>query len=218
VGLDALGLNGDNGHLAVALLESDTWVDLWGCKSAPLEPIIEQLDELSLSTVEKEHCLTVNLEGGKTLSISRPTHNTNAILSAQWISFVARLDPAVASYLQVLLGWLRQGGSAMDEEIFVHVAIFYLTKHGFVPTLESIVAEHRHLPAPNEYCLLREITLDTAARDFVEFVRTFDIANCYMNTYTGAIGNKSESADVEANDGLTVLHPYYSNITLLPFQ
>ena len=119
--------------------------------------MVEQFDALSLSTVEKEHCLTVTLDGGKTLSISRPTHNTNAILSAQWISFVARLDPTVASYLQVLLGWLRQGGSAMDEEIFVHVAIFYLTKHGFIPTLESIVAEHRHLPAPKDYGLLREI-------------------------------------------------------------
>ena len=37
----------------------------------------------------------------------------------------------VTNYLQVLLGWLRQGGSAMDEEIFIHVAIFYLSKLGF---------------------------------------------------------------------------------------
>ena len=60
--------------------------------------------------------------------------------------------------------------------------------------------------------------VETAAGDFVKFVRTFDMANCYMNTYTGEIGQKSESIDVESNTGLTVLHPYYSNITLLPFQ
>ena len=35
----------------------------------------------------------------------------------------------------MLLGWLRQGGSAMDEEIFVHVAIFYLSSNGYIPTL-----------------------------------------------------------------------------------
>ena len=44
-------------------------------------------------------------------------------------------SPQVTNYLQVLLGWLRQGGSAMDEEIFVHVAIFYLSCNGYIPTL-----------------------------------------------------------------------------------
>ena len=39
-----------------------------------------------------------------------------------------------------------------------------------------------------------------------------------MNTYTGDIGLKIESEDIIDNSGLTVLHPYYSNITLLPFK
>ena len=60
--------------------------------------------------------------------------------------------------------------------------------------------------------------MDSCVKKFVEFVREFDEQNCYMNTYTGEIGQKSESIDIEGNTGLTVLHPYYSNITLLPFQ
>ena len=98
VGLDALGLNGDDQHLSVALLEKNTWPDLWGCQSIPLEEIISTLNSKNLPFIEKENCITVDLKSlGTTgsISFSKPTHNTNAILSAQWINFVARLSPQV---------------------------------------------------------------------------------------------------------------------------
>ena len=41
-----------------------------------------------------------------------------------------------------------------------------------------------------------------------------------MNTYNGEIGRKSDSQEDEIimSSGLTVLHPYYTHITLLPFS
>ena len=98
VGLDALGLNGDDRHLSVALLEKNTWPDLWGCQSIPLEDVISALNSKNMSYIEKENCITVSAESNGeegSISFSKPTHNTNAILSAQWINFAARLSPQV---------------------------------------------------------------------------------------------------------------------------
>ena len=86
-----------------------------------------------------------------TLDITKPTHNTNAIFAAQWIHFAMRLNPDIPKYLQVLIGWLEKGNSLMDEEIFLHVAIFFLVKEGYIPSLESIVEKHRELPPPELY-------------------------------------------------------------------
>ena len=62
-----------------------------------------------------------------------------------------RLNPEIPKYLQVLIGWLEKGNSFMDEEIFLHVAIFFLVKEGYIPSLESIVVKHRELPPPELY-------------------------------------------------------------------
>ena len=62
-----------------------------------------------------------------------------------------RLNPEIPKYLQVLIGWLEKGNSFMDEEIFLHVAIFFLAKEKYIPSLESIVENHRELPPPELY-------------------------------------------------------------------
>ena len=72
-------------------MDQSTWPDLWGAQSIPLEEIIKSIESANLSYIEKEHCITINLDTEGEISFSRPSHNTNAILSAQWISFVARL-------------------------------------------------------------------------------------------------------------------------------
>ena len=169
------------------------------------------------------------------LDITKPTHNTNAIFAAQWIHFAMRLNPDIPKYLQVLIGWLEKGNSLMDEEIFLHVAIFFLVKEGYIPSLESIVEKHRELPPPELYAdqirpIQRKFTrfskifacklflVEVVASDFFQFIKGFNVEEGYMNTYTGDIGLKIESEDIIDNSGLTVLHPYYSNITLLPFK
>ena len=38
----------------------------------------------------------------------------------------------------------------MDEEIFLHVAVFFLVKNNIIPPLESIVSNYRELPRPSE--------------------------------------------------------------------
>ena len=66
---------------------------------------------------------------------------------------------------------------------------------------------------------VRKIFLvEVVASDFFQFIQGFNVEEGYMNTYTGDIGLKIESEDIIDNSGLTVLHPYYSNITLLPFK
>ena len=170
-----------------------------------------------------------------TLDFTKPTHNTNAIFAAQWIHFAMRLNPDIPKYLQVLIGWLEKGNSFMDEEIFLHVAIFFLVKEGYIPSLESIVEKHRELPPPELYAdevrpLQRKFprfsklfacnicSVEVVASNFFQFIQGFNVEEGYMNTYTGDIGLKIESEDIIDNSGLTVLHPYYSNITLLPFK
>ena len=61
-------------------------------------------------------------------------------------------------------------------------------------------------------------SVEVVASNFFQFIQGFNVEEGYMNTYTGDIGLKIESEDIIDNSGLTVLHPYYSNITLLPFK
>ena len=53
---------------------------------------------------------------------------------------------------------------------------------------------------------------------FFKFIQEFDTDSSYMNTYNGEVGIKNETDEDLHGTGLTVLHPYYTNITLLPFK
>jgi len=53
---------------------------------------------------------------------------------------------------------------------------------------------------------------------FFKFIQEFDTESSYMNTYNGEVGIKNETDEDLHGTGLTVLHPYYTNITLLPFK
>ena len=71
---------------------------------------------------------------------------------------------------------------------------------------------------PKSSQVFKLFLVEAVAAKFFKFIQGFNVEEGYMNTYRGDIGLKIESEDIIDNSGLTVLHPYYSNITLLPFK
>ena len=74
----------------------------------------------------------------------------NTTLAAEWLHFCIRIHPIVPQVLQVLLTWLPKSESEMDEEIFVHFAIFFLVHEGYLPSLEKVITAKGELPFPSQ--------------------------------------------------------------------
>jgi len=212
------------------------------------------------------------------MNIIRRDYVLNFTLAAEWIHYCVRVHPMVSTLLHVLLSWLKNSQTDMDEEVFIHFVLFYLVHRRHIPSLEYVMEGRKKgeviIPAPDETTffgngptaprmtifyeaflwlsflifgkifstknippkifdrkLLAEsfVTIilnfilfiylvSILAADFFKFMQTFDVENLYLNTFNGEIGKKDEAEEPlwQHNIGLTILHPFYDHILLLP--
>ena len=61
--------------------------------------------------------------------------------------------------------------------------------------------------------------VNAAVQGFFEFMKNLDIEGCYLNTFNGEVGQKSEVEEVwKYQVGLTILHPFFESNLILPSQ
>lgn len=69
------------------------------------------------------------------------------------------------------------------------------------------------------YLIIIWYLVNAAVQGFFEFMKNLDIEGCYLNTFNGEVGQKSEVEEVwKYQVGLTILHPFFESNLILPSQ
>lgn len=216
IGIDSVLMDSKK-TINLAFVKKETWPNLYGAQTCEDEILKAYLSENKYDFKENISRFCIKTEAG-VLNIAKRDFVLNTTLAAEWLHFCIRIHPIVPQVLQVLLTWLPKSESEMDEEIFVHFAIFFLVHEGYLPSLEKVITAKGGLPFPSEveHLVASDLDLGQIVGKFFKFMKSANIEEDLYNTFDGRVSKKADIEDFIGCPGLSILHPYYEHILLLP--